>query len=271
MIHASRWRLSSMLLLLKITIIILFLAACSGTPSRAPIVDAPAIPTHRIQTHIVAPGETLYSIAMRYDLDHKKLSQVNDLGRSNRIVSGQKLNLDMSSYRPPQPAPKPAPKALPQPENTWQRVKSAVVSSSKDQTKPRREAVVPVASSGSLRWEWPIQGKVLERFNPDAGLNKGIDIDGKLGEPVNAAADGEVVYSGSGLRGYGKLLIVKHNEKYLSAYAHNRVLHVTEGDKVRAGQRIAEVGLSGTNTAKLHFEIRLDGKPVDPLKYLPQK
>jgi lipoprotein NlpD len=110
---------------------------------------------------------------------------------------------------------------------------------------------------------------VVDGFNPSAGLNKGIDIQGKLGEPVVAAADGEVVYSGTGLRGYGKLLIVKHNEQYLSAYAHNRVLLVAEGDRVKAGQKIAEVGFSGTNTAKLHFEIRLDGKPVNPLQYLP--
>lgn len=213
---------------------------------------------------MVAPGETLYSIALRYDLDHKKLSQVNNLGQSSQIRPGQVLNLDVASYVPP-PAPKPSSKS------TWQRVKEVVPSVSKDRTKAKAPPAPAPASAGSLVWHWPVKGKVLESFNPEAGLNKGIDIQGKLGEPVNAAALGEVVYAGSGLRGYGKLLIVKHNEKYLSAYAHNRVLHVAEGDKVKAGQKIAEVGYSGTDTAKLHFEIRRDGKPVNPLQYLPRQ
>ena len=111
----------------------------------------------------------------------------------------------------------------------------------------------------------------MSSFQGSNALNKGIDLGGKLGEPVLAAADGQVVYSGSGLRGYGKLLIVKHNETFLSAYAHNDRLLVKEGDFVKAGQRIADMGSSGTDRVKLHFEIRRDGTPVDPLKFLPRR
>lgn len=254
--------------LLIISITLPLLASCAGPPPRAPIVDAAPIPSHRIKKHVVAPGETLYSIALRYDLDYKKISQINGLAPSHRIHSGQVLSLDTSAYRAP---PKIQSKAQTAPPKTWEKAKPTAPPVSEKRT--TRETPPPKVqpSSGSARWQWPLNGKVLESFNPTAGLNKGIDIQGKLGEPVIAAADGEVVYSGSGLRGYGNLLIVKHNENYLSAYGHNRVLHVAEGDKVTAGQKIAEVGFSGTNTAKLHFEIRLDGTPVDPLKYLPRR
>jgi lipoprotein NlpD len=120
-------------------------------------------------------------------------------------------------------------------------------------------------------WQWPASGKVSGLFQGESGLNKGIDLDGKLGEPVLAAASGRVVYAGSGLNGYGKLLIIKHNDTFLSAYAHNNQLSVKEGDVVKAGQRIADMGSSGTDSVKLHFEIRSGGSPVDPLKYLPKR
>lgn len=112
---------------------------------------------------------------------------------------------------------------------------------------------------------------MIAPFQGDSGLNKGIDLSGKLGEPVLAAASGRVVYAGSGLSGYGKLLIIKHNETFLSAYAHNDEISVKEGDLVKGGQRIADMGSSGTDRVKLHFEIRSEGSPVDPLKYLPKR
>lgn len=251
---------------IKIIIAISVLSSCASPAYKAPVVDANPIPSHRIKTHHVAPGETLYSIALRYDLDYKKLSKINDLGSTYRISPGQVLSLDTSRYhaavnKPAPPAKAPAPSRV-----------GAPVPTATDQKKraPERSPTPAVAKpSNAVKWSWPVKGEVLERFQGNGGLNKGIDIRGKLGEPVLAAADGEVVYSGSGLRGYGKLVIVKHNDQFLSAYAHNRVLVVAEGDKVKAGQKIAEVGFSGTNTAKLHFEIRVDGKPVDPLGYLP--
>jgi lipoprotein NlpD len=240
-----------------------FLWGCSGPVYKAPVVDAKPIPSHRIKTHVVGPGETLYSIALRYDIDHKKLIEINELNKNKTIFYGQVLKLEGNIV-------KPADRPLAKPVTTPAKSPPVVQSRNKNQTiaKPASSsAKVPVAG---LNWSWPVKGEVLDKFQSGEGLNKGIDIGGKLGEPVLAAAVGEVVYSGTGLRGYGNLVIVKHNEQLLSAYAHNRVLVVAEGDKVKAGQKIAEVGSSGTDSVKLHFEIRLDGKPVDPLDYLPK-
>ena len=117
-------------------------------------------------------------------------------------------------------------------------------------------------------WQWPARGEVVTSFSRSGG--KGIDIAGSFGQAIVAASDGEVVYSGSGLIGYGQLIIVKHNKRYLSAYAHNNKILVKEGDTVKGGQRIAEMGRSGSNRALLHFEIRRDGKPIDPVRYLPK-
>jgi lipoprotein NlpD len=118
---------------------------------------------------------------------------------------------------------------------------------------------------------WPTNGRIISGFSATDPLRKGIDLAGQLGEPVVAADSGSVVYAGSGLAGYGELVIIKHNEQFLSAYGHNSKLLIKEGDAVKAGQKIAEVGSSGTDSNKLHFEIRKDGKPVDPLSYLPKR
>ncbi|MHB1514213.1 MAG: peptidoglycan DD-metalloendopeptidase family protein [Acidiferrobacteraceae bacterium] len=123
-------------------------------------------------------------------------------------------------------------------------------------------------ANGPLRWTWPVVGPLLRGFGQHG--NKGIDIGGSLGAAVRAAAAGEVVYAGSGLPGYGKLIILKHNKTFLSAYAHNSRILVKEGEMVRRGQEIAEMGSSGTDRIMLHFEIRLRGNPVDPLHYLPR-
>ena len=128
----------------------------------------------------------------------------------------------------------------------------------------------PPAAADSLDWGWPAQGKVIAGFN-DANGSKGVDIAGTLGQPVVAAAAGKVVYSGSGLRGYGKLVIIKHNATYLSAYAHNSQILVKEGQEVTKGQKIAEMGSTDADRVKLHFEIRKQGKPTDPAKFLPEK
>lgn len=130
-------------------------------------------------------------------------------------------------------------------------------------------AVAPDAAPDDVAWAWPSSGKVAGTFS-EAG-NKGLDITGKLGDPVLAAADGKVVYAGAGLRGYGELVIVKHNATYLSAYAHNRKILVKEKDIVTKGQKIAEMGNSDADAVKLHFEIRKQGKPIDPMPYLPKR
>lgn len=133
---------------------------------------------------------------------------------------------------------------------------------------PTEKSVEATAGDDAIEWSWPVNGKVLAGFN-DAASAKGIDIGGSQGQPVLAAAPGKVVYSGAGLRGYGKLVIIKHNKTYLSAYAHNSQILVKEGQEVAQGQKIAEMGNSDTDRVKLHFEIRKLGKPVDPAKYLP--
>jgi lipoprotein NlpD len=138
-------------------------------------------------------------------------------------------------------------------------------------TPPPTSSTPKAAAKGTPNWAWPHSGALLTRFAESSGENKGIDIAGSSGDPILAAADGEVVYAGSGLLRYGNLIIIKHNERFLSAYAHNRALLVAEKDKVKKGQRIAELGSSGVDRNMLHFEIRLDGKPVDPLQYLPAK
>jgi lipoprotein NlpD len=138
----------------------------------------------------------------------------------------------------------------------------------KGDAKPDQRASNPSGDDDGLRWMWPANGKVIAGYSETSNL-KGIDIGGAAGTPIVASAPGKVVYAGSGLRGYGKLIIVKHNSTFLSAYAHNREILVKEGQQVVRGQKIAEMGNTDTSDVKLHFEIRRLGKPVDPLKYLP--
>jgi lipoprotein NlpD len=204
--------------------------------------------------HTVRRGETLYAIAWRYGTDFRSLARVNGIASPYTIYPGQRLRLRASrkpatetSARTSRPAKKPS-----KPSNA---------------APGKRRGSAPAPSPSVARWSWPAKGAVIGRFGGSGG--KGIDIGGRAGAPVKASAAGRVVYSGSGLRGYGKLIIIKHNERYLSAYAHNKKLHAKEGDKVQSGQRIAEMGQSDTDRIKLHFEIRRDGKPVDPLKHLP--
>jgi lipoprotein NlpD len=120
-------------------------------------------------------------------------------------------------------------------------------------------------------WHWPTTGPIIKAFSLNRNVNKGIDLGGKLGEAVSSAGDGTVVYAGNGILGYGNLIIIKHNQEFLSAYAHNSRVLVEEGTNVKVGQVIAEIGSSGTDRNKLHFEVRREGKPVNPLYYLPRR
>lgn len=133
-----------------------------------------------------------------------------------------------------------------------------------------RDDTASTAQVAGIRWRWPTQGEVIRRFTTSDLTRQGIDIAGRSGQAVVAAADGEIVYSGSGLRGYGELIIVKHSGEFLSAYGHNRKRLVAEGQRVKAGEPIAELGRTGTDRDKLHFEIRRNGKPVDPMQFLPK-
>ena len=188
--------------------------------------------------HIVERGDTLYSISWRYGLDINELASWNGIVRPYTIYPGQRLRLSPGAAN----------------AKTY----------AKKQKKQERKTV---AAKTPGDWRWPVKGKVIKKFS---GQNNGIDIKAAEGTEIKAASAGKVVYAGSGLRGYGNLLIIKHNATYFSAYAHNRRLLVNEGTQVKAGQVVAEVGSTGTDEVKLHFEIRRDGNPVDPLKYLPR-
>ena len=212
--------------------------------------------------HIVEKGDTLYSIAWRYGLDYKKVAQWNEISGSYTIYPGQFIRLKASTKKA---------QAL-----TAGPVKSRG-NAQKPESKPRKQARSPakkpvVASKSSrskpLAWRWPTRGKLVKFNTPTS--KKGIDIAGKAGQKIHAAADGDVVYSGSGLLGYGKLIIIKHSETYLSAYAHNEKIYAKEGDAVKAGQQIATMGLGNKGRPVLHFEIRKDGTPVNPLSHLPK-
>lgn len=146
---------------------------------------------------------------------------------------------------------------------------SAVVSRSSATPRHKVEKTTQRLQNRTIHWQWPTTGKLVTRYSPSDG-KKGLDIQGKIGQPIKAAAAGKVVYSGNGLIGYGNLIIVKHSDTYLSAYGHNRRLLVKEGAMVKQGEKIAEMGDSGKEGVMLHFEIRRDGKPVDPLGYLPK-
>ncbi|MES2674210.1 MAG: peptidoglycan DD-metalloendopeptidase family protein [Pseudomonadota bacterium] len=227
--------------------------------------------------HVVAHGDTLYSIAWRYGLDYHSLAAVNRIKQPYLIHSGQKIRIDLVASKVNAYSPKTISAArLPDNNQQTNSARSKPAYSNREtkkrsgiKTNSTNSYATNAALQSTLKWQWPASGRLLASFQGAIGSNKGIDIEGKLGESVIAAAAGQVVYSGSGLRGYGNLLILKHNEIFLSAYAHNNKLLVKEGDFVKAGQRIADMGLSGTDRIKLHFEIRSEGKPVDPQKYLP--
>ena len=231
--------------------------------------------------YIVKRGDTLYSIAWKYGLDYRKLAASNNIDRRYRIYVGQRLRLSASEAAV---VAKVEPVANAEPELTKEstslptEAQSASTPPSASASPPNveRESVESTNNTASLptgpiQWRWPASGRVISGFSSKGEVNKGIDLEGKQGDPVFAAAPGRVVYAGSGLIGYGNLIIINHNQEYLSAYAHNSRLLVTESDNVNVGDKIAEIGNSGAEKTMLHFEIRKDGKPVNPLKYLPKR
>lgn len=219
--------------------------------------------SHHSGYHVVRKGETLYAIAWRYGLNYRQLAAWNGIRAPYTIYPGQRLRLFARPRQPRKAQPQKPPPTASLPRRGTPRPQDALAAPSVS----ARQATEPPGDS-VLRWRWPAAGKVVNGFN-DAE-QKGIDIGGRLGQPIYAAADGYVVYSGGGLRGYGKLIIIKHNSHYISAYAHNNNVLVMEGDRVIGGQRIAEMGRTRSGEAMLHFEIRKDGRPVNPMRYLPR-
>jgi lipoprotein NlpD len=277
-------------------------------PSPAPpVVEAPAPepppPVEKpIPTHAVKKGETMVGIALQYGLDYRELAAWNNITNPNRIEIGQVLLLAAPAGMAPPLAPvatplvtagppiearplanTPATKVEPRASKVPFSERALAQMGAPDAGGPTAPAPLeaaptpappPVAAperpSGTdnedVDWMWPAKGKVLAPFTE---ASKGMDIAGRKGAPVLAAAGGRVVYAGAGLRGYGKLVIIKHNNTWLSAYAHNENILVKEQQDVRKGQKIAEMGSSDTDQVKLHFEVRRQGKPVDPSRVLP--
>jgi lipoprotein NlpD len=213
-------------------------------------------------TAVVQRGETLYHIATSHGISALDLAVWNDVPPPYTIYPGQRLRL-YPSQRPARNRPIATTTAPARPAVT---ARPPTPVSAAEATQP---VVVPAGSP--FPWQWPADGTLASRFVAGEPTQQGIDIAGQSGQPVRAAADGVVVYSGSGLVGYGELVIVKHNDAWLSAYGHNRSRLVNEGQQVKAGQQIAEMGHSGAARDMLHFEIRYNGKPVDPLSYLPKR
>jgi len=211
--------------------------------------------------HRVAQGETLYSISWHYGQDYRKVAAWNHIPKPYVIHQGERLRI--SPLAATSPARQLVRKSL---AHTKPASRLAAVHQAPGPLQRREDKL---RGRRKIAWNWPAQGIVIRKFST-AG-SKGIDIAGKKGAPVRAAAGGRVVYSGSGLPYYGKLVIIKHNDKYLSAYAHNSRILVKEGALINGGQQIAVLGRSGTAVPRLmlHFEIRADGAPVDPLHYLP--
>jgi lipoprotein NlpD len=237
------------------------LSACISKTSMAPIINAWHQTAASRDTYLVRKGDTVYSIAWAFGLDYRVLAEHNGLRAPYEIRTGQRLK--MSSV------PR---KSIPTRYS---------VSGNEKVVKVYRGGNPPTASEKPVElshpqwknqvvqhWQWPVKGRVLQGYSSALAGNKGWNIGGRLGMPVRAAASGQVVYSGDGLRGYGNLLIIKHNDNYLSAYAYNQALLVKLGQSVKAGQAVAKMGRNNAGRVMLHFEIRHNGRPVDPQRYL---
>ena len=241
--------------LLGLVILAFTLLACTSS-SRAP-VEYRIKPGYSPPSHyFVASGDTLFKIAWRFGMDYKELARINDIAAPYTIYPGQKL-----IFKAPVVA-KPRERAAP----TSPVTKPVVQPSTKPRVAVKEEPPMPAFTG---RWRWPAPGKIIRAYS--GAVHKGIDIVGERGDPVVAVADGKVVYAGTGISGYGRLLIVKHDETYLSAYGHNDTLLVSEGDAVKGGQSIARMGDSGPDSVKLHFEMRRNGKPIDPQSLLGKR
>jgi lipoprotein NlpD len=282
-----------------VVLLLVLVTACSTVPVNAPVGSRVAEPqTQPASTtgsadaqkpgyYRVRRGDTLYSIAWQNGLNFRQLAEMNAIRSPYTIYVGQSLRIAQADGVPPTPlqVPTPGPVAPPRPIAAVSSASAAIpapgqklqsgpsktttqIPAAKQATAPEPEPE-PALPAVVSRWVWPAKGPLLRGYTPEANGKKGIDIGGKAGQPIVSAADGKVVYSGSGLVGYGRLIIIKHNDSLLSAYGHNSELLVAEGDYVKAGQVIAKMGSSGTSSTRLYFEIRQDGKPVNPLRYLP--
>nr|WP_218644073.1 peptidoglycan DD-metalloendopeptidase family protein [Pseudomonas gingeri] len=242
---------------------------------------APQRPMTTTGQHVVVRGDTLFSIAFRYGWDWKALAARNNIPEPYTIHVGQAIRFDGRSNSTPAVATSTTTSSSSSSSKITITRRPVTAAGTPAATSSATPAATPAATAAATPtpppgpapkgWAWPSNGILIGKFSSNGSLNKGIDIAGDLGQPVLAASDGSVVYAGSGLRGYGELVIIKHSDTYVSAYGHNRRLLVREGQQVKVGQTIAEMGSTGTDRVKLHFEIRRQGKPVDPLQFLPRR
>ena len=277
---------------LSLVTVVMLVLGCSSRDTPAPVATSYGYIAlkDRVKNNInssyytVKKGETLYSISWRANSDIRSIAKLNKLSTPYNIFPGQKLIVSKkNSSNPSQPltSNRFAKQSNKNFTNNKQKPVKKIVAPNKKQEYGKNvrnikvsENVIsqgPTFSKKIREWQWPASGKVIARFSTAQQGNKGIDIAGRRGDKVKAAAKGKVVYAGSGLRGYGQLVIVKHNDDYLSAYAHNDKILVKEKQLVDAGDVIAKMGDTGEQRVMLHFEVRFRGKSVNPMKYLPKK
>jgi lipoprotein NlpD len=255
--------------------------------TRHPVITRPVPePQRRADEYRVQRGDTLYTIAWQRGLDYRDLAAWNGIRPPYRIYVGQTLRLAQrsasrvpsapphgathSSGKPPAQRKVQAPQPSPAPATGRAETSKPAAARPASASGGRSDQGDAVATT-RLSWQWPTNGTVVSTFKAGEPLRNGIRVAGRVGDKIRAAERGKVVYAGSGLIGYGRLIIVKHNDNYLSAYGHNRDILVREGDQVAKGQDIATMGAANDGSPQLHFEIRRDGKPVDPLGKLPRR
>ncbi len=281
----------SVLVIVGVVLVFCLLAACAPrqfapvedrSPAQRPTTPAaqpqPAPPVYEVRR-----GDTLYSISFRYGLDWRRVADWNGIQAPYTIRPGQELRLSeppaVAATRPA-PASSGQPGSRPTPPTASPRPRASTPASEVESSPPAASQPAPASSASTassttrnvagIDWQWPTDGSVQRLFDP-AATRRGLGIAGRQGQPVLAAADGEVVYSGTALIGYGELVIIKHSESMLSAYGHNSRRLVEEGDRVRRGQPIAEMGMNERDDEILHFEIRRNGQAEDPLRFLPHR
>lgn len=278
-----RFRIARCLL----TVLVLAASACSSPITRWEEPQHSGSRTRSVSRHAdadsytVRPGDTLYSIAYRNQVDYHDLASWNGIGSDYLIMPGRVLRLRPgATTQAARPAAAPVSRPRPAPERAATRPAPAtpgpatpgedVVASAPAPVAPAAASAPEIVANSGFEWFWPTTGTILKTYSPQSGF-KGLDFGGNFGQPVFAAAPGRVVYSGNALKGYGELIIIKHNDTYLSAYSYNRTRMVKEGDVVTAGQPIGELGMGPENKPFLHFEIRERGQPVDPMRFLPKR
>lgn len=263
--YIAGYRLLDLRIVMRLILILLLLTltACGGSQAVVPVgsfgynssTKTKSLSASSASVYKVRKGDTLYSISFRYGLNYKTLAKMNNIRSPYNIYVGQKIYF----------------KQVRKSATQSKTINKQKVVTKRTATKQSSKKITSSSSANkNLKWRWPTKGKVISTYSSSSTGRKGINIAGRSGQQIVAAASGKVVYSGNGLARYGNLLIIKHNDVYLSAYAHNKKLLVKEGQYVKVGQKIATLGRSGTQQEQLHFEIRRNGKPVDPLRFLPK-